>query len=45
MKATQFSFPTHTIEDVVGISAEFLAQETTAQKGAGANVTFVVEAA
>ena len=45
MQATQFSFPTHTIEDVVGISAEFLAQETTAQKGAGANVTFVVEAA
>lgn len=45
MQATQFSFPTHSIEDVVGISAEFLAQETTAQKGTGANVTFVVEAA
>ena len=45
MQATQFSFPTHTIEDVVGITAEFLAQETTAQKGDGANVTFVVEAA
>ena len=45
MQATQFSFPTHTIEDVIGISAEFLAQETTAQKGAGANVTFVTQAA
>jgi len=45
MQATQFSFPTHTIEDVVGISAEFMAQETTAQKGAGANVTFVTQAA
>ena len=45
MKAVQFGFPTHTIEDVVGITAEFLAQETTAQKGAGANVTFVTQAA
>ena len=45
MKACQFSFPTHTVEDVVGITAEFLAQETTAQKGAGANVTFVTQAA
>ena len=42
MKATQFSFPTHTIEDVVGITAEFLA-ETTAQKGDGANVTFLLK--
>jgi hypothetical protein len=45
MQAVQFSFPTHTIDDVVGISAEFLAQETSAQKGQGANVTFVVQAA
>lgn len=45
MQAVQFSFPTHTIDDVVGITAEFLAQETTAQKGQGANVTFVVQAA
>ena len=45
MQAAQFSFPTHTIEDVIGISAEFMAQETTAQKGAGANVTFVTQAA
>ena len=45
MQAVQFSFPTHSIEDVVGITAEFLAQETTAQKGAGANVTFVTQAA
>ena len=45
MQAVQFGFPTHAIEDVVGITAEFLAQETTAQKGTGANVTFVTQAA
>ena len=45
MQAVQFSFPTHSIEDVVGITAEFLAQETTAQKGLGANVTIVTQAA
>jgi len=45
MQACQFSFPTHAIEDVVGLTAEFLAQETTAQRGAGANVTFVTQAA
>lgn len=44
MQAVQFNFPTHTIDDVIGITAEFIAQETTAQKGTGANVTFVVEA-
>ena len=45
MQAVQFGFPTHAIEDVVGITAEFLAQETTAEKGLGASVTIFTKAA
>jgi hypothetical protein len=45
MPAVQFNFPTHTVEDIIGISVEFLAQEPTATKGAGGELTLVVSAA
>lgn len=39
MPAAQFSFPTHQVQDVIGISVDFLAQESTANKGAGDEIT------
>lgn len=45
MPATQFNFPTHTVEDIIGISVEFLAQEPTASRGTGSELTLVVSAA
>ena len=45
MPATQFNFPTHTVEDIIGISVEFLAQEPTATRGTGSELTLVVSAA
>lgn len=42
MPAVQFNFPTHTVEDIIGISVEFLAQETTATKGTGSELTMFV---
>ena len=35
MPAVAFNFPTTSVEDVMGISVEFLAQETNANKGSG----------
>lgn len=35
MPAVAFNFPTTSVEDVMGLSVEFLAQETTANKGSG----------
>ena len=43
MPAVQFNFPTNTIEDVIGITAEFLAQETTGNKGQGDELTIKVQ--
>jgi len=45
MPAVQFNFPTHTVEDIIGISVEFLAQEPTASKGTGSELTMFVSAA
>jgi hypothetical protein len=45
MPATQFNFPTHTVEDIIGISVEFLAQEPTATRGTGSELTIFVSAA
>jgi len=45
MPATQFNFPTHTVEDIIGISVEFLAQEPTASRGTGSELTLFVSAA
>ena len=42
MPATQFNFPTHAVEDIIGISVEFLAQEPTATKGTGSEITMFV---
>jgi len=42
MPAVQFNFPTHSVEDIIGISVEFLAQEATADKGTGAEITMFV---
>jgi len=42
MPAVQFNFPTHSVEDIIGISVEFLAQEPTATKGTGSEMTMVV---
>lgn len=45
MPAAQFNFPTHSIEDVIGMSVEFLAQEPTALRGTGSELVMVVSAA
>jgi hypothetical protein len=45
MPAVQFNFPTHTVEDIIGISVEFLAQEPTATRGTGGELVMVVSAA
>jgi hypothetical protein len=42
MPAVQFNFPTHSVEDIIGISVEFLAQEPSATKGTGSEMTMVV---
>jgi hypothetical protein len=42
MPAVQFDIPTHAIDDVVGVSFNFLAQETTSGKGTGDELTIVV---
>lgn len=42
MPAVQLNFPTHSIEDVVAISVEFLAQETPATKGTGSEIKLKV---
>jgi hypothetical protein len=42
MPAVQFNFPTHSIEDVIGLSVEFLAQEPTATRGTGSELTMFV---
>jgi hypothetical protein len=42
MPAVQFNFPTHSVEDIIGISVEFLAQEPSASKGTGSEMTMVV---
>ncbi len=41
MPRVQFEIPVHAIEDVIGVSVNFLAQETT--KGTGDEVTLIVE--
>jgi len=41
MPAMQFEIPTHSIDDVIGISVNFLAQETN--KGTGDEITLIVE--
>lgn len=45
MPAVQFNFPTHSVEDIIGISVEFLAQEPNATKGSGSELTMIVSAA
>jgi hypothetical protein len=40
MPAVQFELPTHAIEDIIGISVNFLAQETS--KGTGDEITLIV---
>lgn len=45
MPAVQFNFPTHSVEDIIGISVEFLAQEPNATKGTGSELTMIVSAA
>lgn len=42
MPAAQFGFPSHSIEDIISLSVEFLAQETTANRGSGDEVTIFV---
>jgi hypothetical protein len=42
MPAAQFNFPTHSIEDIVSISVEFVAQETNATKGTGSEIKMFV---
>lgn len=44
MPAVQFNFPTHAVEDIIGISVEFLAQEASATKGTGSEITMFVSA-
>jgi hypothetical protein len=41
MPRVQFELPVHAIEDVIGVSVNFLAQETT--KGTGDEMTLIVE--
>jgi len=41
MDAAQFSFPAVQTEDVISMSVDFMAQETTANKGSGGEVTIV----
>jgi len=45
MPAVQFNFPTHAVEDIIGISVEFLAQEPNATKGSGSELTMIVSSA
>jgi len=40
MPAVSFELPTHTIEDIIGVSVNFLAQETA--KGTGDEITLIV---
>lgn len=40
MPAVSFELPTHTVEDIIGISVNFLAQETS--KGTGDEMTLIV---
>jgi hypothetical protein len=40
MPAVSFELPTHTVEDIIGISVNFLAQETA--KGTGDEITLIV---
>ncbi len=40
MPAVSFELPTHTVEDIIGISVNFLAQETS--KGTGDEITLIV---
>jgi hypothetical protein len=42
MPATQFNFPTHSIEDIVSISVEFVAQEPAASRGTGSEIKLFV---
>jgi hypothetical protein len=44
MPAVQFNFPTHSVEDIIGISVEFLAQEPTATRGSGSELKMFVSA-
>jgi len=41
MDAAQFSFPAVQTEDVISMSVDFMAQETSANKGSGGEVTIV----
>jgi len=40
MPAVSFELPTHTVEDIIGISVNFLAQETA--KGTGDEITLII---
>lgn len=42
MPAVQFNFPTHSVEDVIGVSVEFLAQEHASTRGTGSELTMFV---
>lgn len=42
MPAVQFNFPTHSVEDIIGVSVEFLAQEPSATKGTGSELSMIV---
>jgi hypothetical protein len=39
LDAVQFEFPSLAVEDVISMSVNFVAQETTANKGEGGEVT------
>jgi hypothetical protein len=39
MPAVQFEFPQLSVDDVIGMSVNFVAQETNANKGGGGEVT------
>jgi hypothetical protein len=41
MPAVQFEFPQVAVEDVLAVSVNFMAQEPTATKGAGGEVTII----
>ena len=43
MPAVQFDIPTHSIDDVIGMSVNFLAQETTAGRGTADELTLIVK--
>lgn len=42
LPAVQYNFPTHSVEDIIAISVDFLAQEPSATKGSGSELIMFV---